>query len=542
MTMHAGSPRSHHTAKPVVLPADHMLDGLKNDMWVQEAIYGHRFKDEQKPFMLVLEALAICAGRNHAGVEMFPGLPADGKHESISSYGIESQALRRLLFWRSIDEAVAEAGRLRAGNALEHILARLEEDFPQYAVSGTFRHLRERTNGDWEGLMQAVRIVRGAQIDPENDKRGTSQFLNPLGPSMMLTEMKENSTTTDRRFFARGGELIYLMLNRSDNRARVGAAIERRFLRSSDAIDALAARLIGEDAAPFERAKAKLGYLPLSWMPAYDRLAEDWLTVLEQEGIPRSQLLGLLARATAINVVRYFAEAGHLRQGVTARSIPLDMTDGTRSDMRDICTKMLRQHQDSVREATRKQIDWAIAESLDWDAFVVKGSHADARVLSENARNAIQTALHANLKEPDDVVLSPEEWRRNVVQKAVSRTHGNPASVIQPLGKAAGFIEARRGTGTFFCASDAFLEALVLMRVTTAVPLEEFISDLHERYGIVIGPAEATAHMSGLKISEASFRRNLAMLEERLAGLGYLQRLSDDCAFVVNPFAAEEQR
>ena len=236
----------------------------------------------------------------------------------------------------------------------------------------------------------------------------------------------------------------------------------------------------------------------------------------------------------------YFAEAGRDRQGVSARSIPLDMTGGTKTDLRAVCTKMLRQHQDSVREATRKRIDSEIAKSPTWKTFVEDDPHADQSILSGHARDAIKTALHANLKEEDGVVLSPEAWRRMIKEKAVARTHGNPASVIQPLGKAAGFIEVRRRAGTFFSATDGFLETLVLMRVTEAVSLEEFVADLHERYGLIIGPAEAMAHMSGLKVSEASFRLNLAMLEERLKGLGLLQRLSDDCAFVVNPFTEKD--
>jgi hypothetical protein len=103
-------------------------------------------------------------------------------------------------------------------------------------------------------------------------------------------------------------------------------------------------------------------------------------------------------------------------------------------------------------------------------------------------------------------------------------------------------VSTRRGAGTWFAGSDAFLEALVHANVTdTPVELEDFAASLFDRYGIVIGPAEAAKHLAGMSINTASYRRNFLHLEERLASLGLLKRLSDDCAFVLNPFAEIEQ-
>lgn len=521
------------------LPATHIRDAKRQrpEMWVQEALYGHRFTDEQKPFMLVLEALAICRGRWKAGDPMFPGRPAGGGHEMLRSYVIEQKALRFLLFWRSLDRRCADSGAAPA-ERLDAMISTLEEDFPRRADKGTFAYLHGRVRDDPDALVQAIEIVRGSEINSESKKRPQSRFLNPQGPSLHLTELNNAMSSSDRRFFARGGELVYLMLNRSAHRDRLAEAIAERLLEVDDPIDTLARQLSPE--APDERtADAWLGYLPAPWMKAYDRLAEDWLAILDLRSLPRAQLLDPLARVTALNLVRYFAEVGEERFGLRAKAIPLDMSDGGLADIRKLGKIMLVQHREAIREATRRHIDERIEGSDKWQACVGGTRHPDRAVLSDNARAAIRDALDIEFKTDGGDVREPAAWREHAVAVASDRKRGDPASVVKPLAEAAGFASGRQRIGSWFCASDAFLEALVHARVAKPMTLEAFVAVLHDRYGLVTGPAEAVAHLGGMSINEASFRRNLLHLEERLAGLGLLKRLSDDCAFVTNPFAEE---
>ena len=519
------------------LPDTHIrrAKGQRPEMWVQEALYGHRFTDEQKPFMLVLEALSICRGRWKAGQEMFPGQPADGGHELLPSYVIEKKALRFLLFWRSLDRRCTDAGASPA-ERLDAMISTLEEDFPRRSDKGTFAYLRGRVRDDPDALMQAIEIVRGSEINPESKKRPQSRFLNPQGPSLHLTELNNAMSSSDRRFFARGGELVYLMLNRSAHRDRLAEAITERLLEVDDPIDTLARQLSPE--APDERtADARLGYLPAPWMKAYDRLAEDWLAILDLRSLPRAQLLDPLARVTALNLVRYFAEVGEERFSLRAKAIPLDMSDGGLADIRDLGKIMLVQHREAIRDATRRYIDEQIAGSGTWRAFVGDTQHPDRTVLSGKARDAIKEALDIEFDTDAGDVRGPAAWRDHAITVSSDRKRGDPASVVKPLAEAAGFASARQRIGSWFSASDAFLEALVHACVAAPMTLEAFAATLHGRYGLVIGPTEAVAHLGGMSINEASFRRNLLHLEERLAGLGLLKRLSDDCAFVTNPFA-----
>jgi hypothetical protein len=59
----------------------------------------------------------------------------------------------------------------------------------------------------------------------------------------------------------------------------------------------------------------------------------------------------------------------------------------------------------------------------------------------------------------------------------------------------------------------------------------------YERYHIVIGYTEALQAFSTPNAPQEQFKINQRRLEERLRSLGLLRRLSDDCAFVFNPFS-----
>ena len=82
-------------------------------------------------------------------------------------------------------------------------------------------------------LRNAVALLRGAEVESERHRRPTSRHLTPRGVDMLTAdygENKNNGVNKDRRFFARGGELLYLMLNRSKHREHLEGLIKPRLL------------------------------------------------------------------------------------------------------------------------------------------------------------------------------------------------------------------------------------------------------------------------------------------------------------------------
>ncbi len=66
---------------------------------------------------------------------------------------------------------------------------------------------------------------------------------------------------------------------------------------------------------------------------------------------------------------------------------------------------------------------------------------------------------------------------------------------------------------------------------------KEFLSLLYKRYGIVISEREARMVMGNGDFDPKAFESNASRLEQRLCSLGMVKRLSDACAYVLNPYA-----
>ena len=186
-----------------------------------------------------------------------------------------------------------------------------------------------------------------------------------------------------------------------------------------------------------------------------------------------------------------------------------------------------------IDEATETYIRKTLEDKPSWRQAL---THADPNARQKLARNTIKESF--SFKKADDLAPGGDAERMldEFVAIAKSRSRNNISTLIEPLGKAAGFIDARQRIGSWFSASDEMLEALVLARVRTPKTITDFLADLYGRYRIVIGPREARLEFKTAPCDISSFEENLRMFEKRLTGLGYVKRLSDDCAFVSNPY------
>ena len=147
---------------------------------------------------------------------------------------------------------------------------------------------------------------------------------------MICTDMRETanrSWSADRRFFGRGGELVYLMLNRSSLASEIGGLVKKRFLNSNDPMNGIAAALC--DPSDDGKTNAHVGYLPFRHHVAYERLAEDWRGILTLDRLPDGHLFEPLFRITGLNIVGYLAECARDEIGAAkAEPIIADLTDG----------------------------------------------------------------------------------------------------------------------------------------------------------------------------------------------------------------------
>ncbi|AEQ52699.1 hypothetical protein [Pelagibacterium halotolerans] len=535
-------------AGPVTLRS-HLGDGADTLMWVQEELFGHRFVEEQLPYMLVLEVLAICRvlqlgddGRHYSETRIFNQKGHTPQtHESIIIPVIRSVELRYILFRDNSLDRIAKDERIAAQDRFDAWVEALNRGFANEVRIGgvNFAYLKDRFDGNFEDARQAVRIIKGLELDVLNNRRYTSKFLAPRGPSLILNDV-DLKYVADRAFFGRGGEMIYLMLNRSARASDVAREVKQYFLSTSDPAERLASRLVPNTN---DRTQGgAIGYLPLDSHPAYDRLAEDWNAILTLRSLPPPQKFEPLFRMTALNLVCYFADRAREVSGNAVDPIPLDMTGGANSNLRDVSKNYLNRHKQVIDDAVESHIREKIAGVHAWNVAL---AHEDAPTRSEMAVDAIVRTFDAkrwaDKAAASEGIKKPEVWLEAFISATKRRDRNNISSMITPLGKSSGFVVARRSAGTWFSASDEFLEALVLATVRGPITIDDFLTQLYKRYGIVIGPAEQREAFDEPPCDVSAFEENLRVLEKRLTGLGYVKRLSDDCAFVSNVYSRDEQ-
>ncbi|MEX6506042.1 hypothetical protein [Jiella sp. M17.18] len=493
----------------------------KTDMRVQEMIHGHRFIPEQEPFMIVLETLSICTG-----IPIGTFTATENLHESIEYELKHRKKMRHLVFQDNALERIAADERIADEEKWRSWKSHAEK---AYGHVGAFDYLDVVFGSQIEKLLQAVRVLRSMEVDPDNSRRWTSRFLAVTGPDLICNDLKEDASgswSPDRRFFGRGGELVYLMLNRSKHAPEVRAKVDARLLNPDDPVNRVAKALC--DPSETFSSRTKLGYLPYLMQPSYDRMAQDWLGVLGTERLPNGHLFEPLFRITALNLLVYLSEREASETGDPAREpIVLDMTDGRDKQLLQCCRAHLNRHRAAANRAVQSYVDRCLSENVHWIHGVKKGD-------SGSIRKAFEECFDYIINYP--TIGDPSKVKREFVDNAISRDKNNAFTYILPLTKNSGLVAARRRVGTWFAASDAMIFAMVLSNVAGTVELRDFVSRLHDRYGIVIGPEEARKEFERPPVGVASFERNLAALEHRMTRMSLTQRLSDDCAFVTNPY------
>ena len=523
-------------------PPDDILGS--SDMRVQEWMYGHRFTTDQEPYMILLETLTICAEKPLGSANV------DGiDHETMPYGSLQRRKMRHLVFADRNLERISKDDRIPDNKKWDAWKAAANADFQkslkgQNGLPNHFGYLDDQFDRNVHALLQAVRILRSQELDVINQRRWTSRFLAIKGPDMVCDDIREGSKdrdrdwSRDRRFFARGGELVYLMLNRSSRVQELRDLIEKKLLNSQNTMNRIA-RALSDTENDHKSGDAEIGYLPLKCHPIYSQIADDWFNILSIDKLPYSHMFDPLFRVTGINLVRYFAQRNaKILEEKNVEPIVADAQNGFDIPLRDSA----RDHFNRYRTTANRAVDEFIRKSVEkagWDTAMSQKSYGDVNEIIERTflrkRDKKTPEWQANIL---DERVEPEQRLRRMIKVAQDRGKNNISTFLLPLTKGIGLVTARPGAGTWFALDDAMITALVLSNVndTNAMELREFVRLLYERYGLVIGPDEARIAFGEPPVGIERFRNNLAALENRMTRLALTRRLSDDCAFAVNPY------
>lgn len=489
-------------------------------IWLEEAIFGHRLWYRQTPWLIFLEFLGVADAFARKGALFAPTSP-----EETTPYDLRFRpTLRNVLF---------------NNDALPRIAAQKRDDPSKWAAwtdemlkagagpAGRLEELQRRF-ARFDDFAELVALVRQTAIEPGSNRRWSSRFVFPFGVGALFSDATLQMRR-DYTVFGRTGELLYLMLTRSSQSERLRRHFET-FLDPEQPKNRLVALLgSASDDTPDLPMKGEM-FLPYRKHPAFERLASDWLAVLDI-GLPDQDGFAHLVPLATLHVMLYQLETAAAVAGAPRPTLVCEMIAPKR--------ELVRQRSIASYYANDALSRQALAA---YQAVHVKDCMPNEHDVElepcealDDARDFLRRSFSYGPKE--EHFGSIEELLAKFEQTAESKLDANCGLVHSAFGRYIGLI-SRRGTNrNRYAPTDALLKTLVIARVPKRLEFGKFLAEMFEQYGFVFGPVEAKIALDTDSFDETTFERNKERLEARLSSMGMLKRLSDGCAYVLNPFS-----
>lgn len=497
------------------------------DFCVDENIWGHRLYDEQLPHLTVLEFLGVLGSNLDQ-----PLRPHQEQGGSVMFKPQRQVRLRGLLFNNPYVESIAESTA-----SDEEKWKQWFERFRQGATGNgdeDMAYLR-RSFTSFDDFAKAIELLRSSSFESRSNKRWSSKFVFPFGPDALYEDLAINakgSMSNDRRFFARTGELLYLMLTRAKRGAELGDSLAKRLFDHEAPMNRLVRALQG---GPQSAEEPRLsGYLPEVSNSRFDQICDDWLSILNKD-MPIYDALEHLIAITGLNMLLYFLErAKRVAGDDDPVEIVCEIVSKDRTKVRALSgdsyqfnqglpAKAVRAHVESIRQ----DVGWAGAESTEFpDAERVK-----------LMRDRFQWPPTDGGDDEDFTDKSPEELVAKLAENALARHEQHVGKIHASWSRAIGLSSRRLSRRTRYAPNDSLLKSIVVSIVDDRMQFDEFLAEAKCRYGLVIGDAEGGRLVGAKLVDQEELSENRNNLEARLVSLGLVRRLSDSCSFVENPFA-----
>lgn len=520
------------------LPRPEKID---SDLWIDEAIWGHRLYDEQTPWMTLLEMLGVLNAQAAAGR---PFREDDGCR-GVEYAQTRRLALRNLLF----NNPFIEDTLRRTTDDAERWLRwteRMKAHAEGLGESIDFGYLRDvfpaggALSDSFGDFARVVGLLRGTAIEGDSNKRWTSKFVFPYGPACLFPDLRvdaRGAASMDRRFFARTGELVYLMLCRSGLGPALFAEFQRTVCNEQSPWNRLVARLQPPEAPT--PGGTTTGYLPFAALPEYSEFAGDLLALLRTR-LPGYDVLPHLVDLIGLHLVRYLlGRAAEWTPGEPEPCMVLEIIAPKRTTVRDLAVETFQANSQRSVAAVEGFIAREVEGCADW---------RDACALDDDGerRAALRAVLWDKVRWDDArpqgegaMSSDPGQLLRELRSQAQKRHEAHLGEVHARYAQAIG-LASRRGTRRVrYAPNDQLLKSLVLAVVPERMEFQEFLDALWGRYRMIVGHHQAREYLRDGRSDQVAFEENARRLEMRLASLGLLRRLSDACAYVENPMGVD---
>ncbi|WP_188889211.1 hypothetical protein [Paenibacillus radicis (ex Gao et al. 2016)] len=472
------------------------------------------------------------------------------------SFGHESYQRRRSVGLRKfIFEGVKEGGGSR------DILV-LEEEEKQRLLSAV-------QEDDVLVLKQFLRnqeVVLYNTTGKEADRSWFARSLYPLHESLLYVELRKKGKelSFERNFFARGGELYFLMLELgTEKHEERRKYIEDRFqqlLTKNKVIEKVVDKItsaFGEEKSKHDPCKLRsssqdenVPTLPPHASQENERLFEDFTIELEHLlflDLDIYEMFHLLISLTCFQLARYMHERALIVPDKFSYFV--DCLDGNNKQISQLSAISFENHENLIKAKFEHEFEQKMQEMLgsveqieiqlpvwknDPEGFFEKMGLSQMR-----SRKGIIKATLDKCTNASDVMVKLKNTMREAVSDQLKKHQLN---ITRVLSRDGGFATYRRGSASNYryTISDSFLQMLVFTKVKPQEKMEyyEFLETLYQHYGIVIG--EVQAKKSGLyeqsRLNVRYFNDNEKALRDKLRQNGLLIEFSDATAMIQNPY------
>ena len=498
----------------------HQIDGV--DFAVDEHIWGHRLYDEQLPHLAVLEFLGVLG--SNKDTPLIAG-PADRVR-----YRPQRQIrLRGLLFNNPYVESVSE--RAIPDDDKWKTWKELFSEDATGLGDDDMEYLR-KVFLSFDDFAKAIELLRSSAFEARSNKRWSSKFVFPFGPDALYEDLRVEAggASNDRRFFARTGELLYLMLSRSTRGPELGQKLIERLYDSKAPMNRLVKALQGEP--QFANEPRDVGYLPYASNPRFDRLCEDWMAILSRD-MPIYDALEHLITSAGLNLLLYFLECGKKQSGdAEPVEILCEIVSRERTKVRALSGDSYQANQALSLRAVRAVVEQIKLTDV-WSAALGSGDPEGecAKLMRESFQWPPVDGEYER--------LSGDELVRELAERAESRHEQHFGKIHAAWSRAIGLSSRRLARRTRYAPNDRLLKTLVITVVDDRMQFDEFLQEVCRRYGLVIGDFEGAHLVREKQVDQEALSENRGNLETRLVGLGLVRRLSDSCSFVENCFGSK---
>jgi hypothetical protein len=532
-----------------------MITTDKKSSNLYEEIWGHRLKDGQTSYEYMLEFLNVLKGTNY-------------KFGSSGYFRRKSVALRQFVFKEDLFE--------QHDGMPKEVFEALTKVLPQDQIKQQFVR----------NLLRSFAIV-------ERKRSWCVKFLFPVHEELLFVELRSDkrkeSLGIERNFFARGGELYYLMLSQANDEAAKGeiaAKVEAILTKSNSAIGEIAKvinettvtlddipRFYDEDSsqAPLQANDGgrDYPYLPGGSCHYYDYMITHVKHLL-RANIEETQLLYLLNTLISLHIANYILRRADrscvgCSGGAGVRCTPDVFVDcyigGQNPEIRKLSAKQFKRMELKIRTRVIQHLEdrlhqifengFTQTRSLIQEYLSVEEDIRQAfyyKSLKKQNKKVIDNLLEKGEKIIESKAKSREEKISNVfnllkigLEKVVlSQTDKNFLPIHKAILKEIGLAGYRTGENYRYTLSDNVVKVLVLSLLKPGDKMEftDFVHEVWNNFGLIIGLREAKE--AGIyqesKLNIRYFEENLEQFRDRLRNNGLLREFSDATALVENRY------